>query len=175
MFFVFSAETLITFTQRYCFKSLFIELLISSFCSVSRRSHLLSINNGVTKFSIELFSILLSSNDNPISESTTIKAISAFSRDFIEISEEYLSIWSFCFFRGIPAVSVIKYFRLLASKLSTTLSLVVPGIFDTVDLSLFSKALNRVDLPAFGLPIIVKEVARLLLLLDFLCMTLYLR
>ena len=125
---------------------------------MSKRSHLLSINNGVTKFSIELFKILLSSNDKPTRESTTIKAISVFSRDLIEISEEYLSIWSFCFFRGIPAVSVIKYFLSFASKFSSILSLVVPGTSETVDLSLFSKALNKVDFPAFGLPIIVKEV-----------------
>ena len=74
------------------------------------------------------------------------------------LSEEYLSIWSFCFFRGIPAVSVIKYFLSFASKFSSILSLVVPGTSETVDLSLFSKALNKVDFPAFGLPIIVKEV-----------------
>ena len=118
----------------------------------------MSINNGVTKFSIELFKILLSSKDNPISESTTIKAISVFSSDFIAISDEYLSICSFCFLRGIPAVSVIKYFRSFVTKFSSILSLVVPGVLETVDLSLFSRALNKVDFPALGLPIIVNEV-----------------
>ena len=107
------------------------------------------------------------SNDHPIIYLNILKNIIGDNKEkpsntlmnkMIEISEEYLSIWSFCFFRGIPAVSVIKYFLSFASKFSSILSLVVPGKSETVDLSLFSKALNKVDFPAFGLPIIVKEV-----------------
>ena len=51
-----------------------------------------------------------------------------------------------------PAVSEISIFSDLNIKFFETVSLVVPDIFETIDLSSLTIELKRVDFPALGLP-----------------------
>ena len=135
-------------------------LLILSLSSSSRRSHLFRIRIGVQKFSTDSLINRKSSKLIPSVESTTINDISELSNEFNDRFDAYRSIWSFCFFLGTPAVSITL--NILSSKSISSLieSLVVPGLFETTDLSWSKKELNNVDLPEFGFPII--EMAFLL-------------
>mmetsp|Transcript_7051 Transcript_7051/g.31077 ORF Transcript_7051/g.31077 Transcript_7051/m.31077 type:complete len:215 (+) Transcript_7051:4112-4756(+) len=54
----------------------------------------------------------------------------------------------------IPAVSISRYSFPSFSTISSTLSLVVPGMLLTIALSLCTNLLSKVDFPTFGFPII---------------------
>ena len=85
---------------------------------------------------------LISSKFIPWVESTTTKAIKDVSKEYIERLEAYLSICSFCFFLGTPAVSITL--KILSSNITCSIneSLVVPGMSETIDLSFFNNELN---------------------------------
>ena len=157
---VVSAEILMTLSQLNFFNWVFKFELIFNLSSSLRRSHLFSTKIGVQKFSIDSLINLMSSKFIPWEESTTTNEISEWFNVFIDKSDAYLSIWSFCFFLGTPAVSSIL--NTLSSKITSSIieSLVVPGMSDTIDLSFSRNALNNVDLPEFGFPII--EIAFLI-------------
>ena len=54
----------------------------------------------------------------------------------------------------MPAVSINVYLSPLISSVDVTKSVVVPGIFVTIETSLFDMLFIKLDLPVFVLPII---------------------
>ena len=57
-----------------------------------------------------------------------------------------------------PAVSVNLKFIPSITRESSILSLVVPGISETIALSSFNKVFNKEDFPALGFPAIATEI-----------------